>query len=257
MSSEKLPKAQALRMVIFLALWLARAAFAQVPETGRWQNFTFTHDAVHEYAASRYREVLAELHAKGVLDDTPAVAERVSGIAETLIRSAIALKPAAAAWQWEIHTTSDPAWDASCMGGGKLLVGTKFIEQLHLDDGELATLLGHEIAHALAEHQREELSETALLDPTHPAIDIDTVALRLETDLTVQIRLARLSRIQENEADQLGMILVNKAGWPIIDMVGFYQKLLDADPPTFRAWSHPSAAARLNMAQILAILLSQ
>ena len=245
------------KSVVLLTLWVGHAALAQVPETGRWQNFTFTPEAVHGYTAARYREILAELDTKHALDDTPTLAERVSRIAETIIRSAVELKPDAAAWQWEIHTTSDPDWDASCMAGGKLLVGTKFIEQLHLDDGELATLLGHEIAHALAEHQREEFSEVALLDPTHPAIEVETAASRLETDLGVEIRLARLSRIQENEADQLGMILVRNAGWPVVDMVGFYQKLIDADPPTFRAWSHPSAAARLNMAQILAILLSQ
>jgi len=254
---SKVSKGMVGRIVLFLALWLVCAAVAQVPETGRWQNFTFSPEAVHAYTATRYREILAELDAKGGLDDTPALTERVSRIAETLIRSAIALKREAATWQWEIHTTSDADWVASCMAGGKLLVGTKFIQQLGLDDGELATLLGHEIAHALAEHQREELSEVALLDPTHPTIEIETAASRLETDLGVQIRLARLSRIQENEADQLGMILAKNASWPIVDMVGFYQKLVDADPPTFRAWSHPSAAARLNMAQILAILLGR
>ena len=83
----------------------------------------------------------------------------------------------AASWEWEIHTTSDPDWDASCLAGGKLLVGTKFIDQLALDDGELATLLGHEIAHALAEHHREELSEVVLKDFAHPNIGIETATL--------------------------------------------------------------------------------
>ena len=117
--------------------------------------------------------------------------------------------------------------------------------------------LGHEIAHALAEHHREELSEVVLRDPAHPNIGIETAMARLEMDLSLQIRLAMLSRIQESEADQIGMILAQRAGWPVADMVSFYRKLLDADPLTFRDWSHPSAASRLNMAQILAVLLSQ
>jgi len=50
------------------------------------------------------------------------------------------------------------------------------------------------------------------------------------------------------------MILAHHAGWPVASIVSFYQKLADADSPTFRAWSHPSAASRLNTAQIFAIL---
>jgi predicted Zn-dependent protease len=230
---------------------------AQVPETGRWQNLVFTAEAVHEFTATRYHEILSDLAAKGTLDDSRLMSERVRRIATTLIHAAIVLKPQTATWGWDIHTTSDPDWDASCMAGGKLLVGARFVEQLALDDGELATLLGHEIAHALAEHHREELSEVVLKDAVHPSIGIETAMARLETDLSLQIRLAELSRIQESEADQIGMILTQRAGWPLVDMVSFYRKLVDADPPTFRDWSHPSAASRLNMAQILAILLSQ
>jgi predicted Zn-dependent protease len=230
---------------------------AQVPETGRWQNLVFAADTVHEYTATRYHEIISDLAAKGTLDDSRLISQRVRQIAASLIRVAVLLKPEAATWEWEIHTTSDPDWDASCMAGGKLLVGTKFVEQLALDDGELATLLGHEIAHALAEHHREELSEVVLRDPAHPTIGIETAMARLETDLSLQIGLAALSRIQESEADQIGMILARQAGWPVADMVSFYRKLVDADPPTFRDWSHPSVASRLNMAQILAVLLSQ
>jgi predicted Zn-dependent protease len=230
---------------------------AQVPETGRWQNLIFTADAVHESTATRYHEIVSDLAAKDTLDDSPLMSERVRQVAARLIRVAVVLKPEAATWEWEIHTTSDPDWDASCMAGGKLLVGTKFVAQLALGDGELATLLGHEIAHALAEHHREELSEVVLRDPTHPNIGIETAMARLETDLSLQIRLAVLSRIQESEADQIGMILTQRAGWPVADMVSFYRKLVAADPPTFRDWSHPSAASRLNMAQILAVLFSQ
>jgi len=245
------------RLAIFFWLWLGHAALAQVPETGRWQDFTFTAEAVHEHTALRYREILVDLDARSALDDSRVTLERVRSAAASLIRIAIVMKPAAAAWQWEIHTTSDPDWDAICMAGGKLLVGTRFVEHLNLDDGELATLLGHEIAHALAEHHREELSEVVLLDATHPTIGIETAASRLQTNLALQIRLADLSRIQESEADQLGMTLAHRAGWPVADMVSFYRKLVAVDAPSFRAWDHPSAASRLNTAQIFAVLLDQ
>ena len=228
-----------------------------MPETGRWQNFTFTAEAVNEDTAHRYHEILADLDARSALDDSRAILERVRFVADSLIRVAIALKPSAAVWTWEIHTTSDPDWDATCMAGGKVLVGTRFVEQLNLNNGELATLLAHEFANVLAEHQREELSEVVLSDPMHRDIGIDTAVSRWETDLGLQSRLGALSRIQENEADQIGMILAHRAGWPVTSIASCYQKLADADSPTFRAWSHPSAASRLDTAQIFAVLLSQ
>lgn len=73
----------------------------------------------------------------------------------------------------------------------------------------------------------------------------------------MQIRLSELSRIQESEADQWGMILAYHAGWPISGMVNFYRKLAEAESPSSNDWSHPSPASRLNMARLLAVLLDR
>ena len=80
---------------------------------------------------------------------------------------------------------------------------------------------------------------------------------QLDTDLSLQIRLSELSRIQESEADQLGMVLASRAGWPTSGMVSFYRKLAQAGSPGFNDRSHPSPASRLNMASLLALLLGQ
>ena len=185
-------------------------------------------------ADAQYRKLLLNLAARGVLDDDPALLERVQRVSESLIRAATAIKAQAAAWKWEIHVTSDPRQSAFCMAGGKLLVGGPFVQQLALDDAELAMLIGHEIAHALAEHRRERL----------PAA--------LDADLSWELRQSEIAMAQEIEADEIGMDLAHRAGWPASGMVSFYEKLAARESPgTFNS-SHPAASARVAMAKAMA-----
>ncbi len=229
-------------------------AAAQVPETGRWQELRFASDDVDSHSEDGYIEIVVGLAAKGQLDDDPPLLARARAIGAGLIRAAQALKPASLSWQWEIHTSSAADIEAFCMAGGKILVGSAFVRALALDDGELATLLGHEIAHAVAEHHREELSE-ALFLTQQPRPPLDVLIQRLDSDPSLWMRLAGLSRLQESEADQLGMVLAHKAGWPSAPMLSLYAKLAAVDAPAPLS-SHPPASARLSMAKGMALLFA-
>lgn len=231
--------------------------FAQVPETGRWQDLSFTEEEVQSIAVMRYRELLLEMASRDRMDDDRPMLNRVRRVSASLVRAAIAVKPSSASWRWEVHTTSDASQEALCMPGGKILVGSHFVRSLGLTDGELATLIGHEVAHAVADHYREELSSVRLLDVAYPDRSLETLMAQLDTDLSIQLRLARLNRIQESEADQLGMMLAHRAGWPAFSMVSFYRKLATVDSPGFVTWTHPSADSRVGMANALAILFGQ
>lgn len=235
---------------------LCEIAFAQVPETGRWQELNFSPEAVNSQTEDRYLEIVVELAAGRKLDDDRPLLSRVLSISTGLIQAAIDLKPEAREWQWEFHTTSDSNVDAFCMAGGKVLVGSAFVRRLALDDGELATLLGHEMAHAVAEHHREELSE-ALNINREPVVPLDVMMERLDTDLSMQIRLAGLSNLQEREADQLGMVLAHRAGWPATSMVSFFMKLATIDGESILAESHPTTASRISMARGMARLFAE
>ena len=239
------------------AMVLCRTCFAQVPESGRWQDLDFTEEEINSASDARYREMLRDLADKHRLDDDRAQLRRIHRITAGLVQVAIAVKPAVASWRWEAHSTSAPAYEALCMSGGKLLISTHFTSRLALTDGELATLLGHEIAHALADHYREALTAVRRVNSDHPDRSLDTLMEQLETDLRLQLRLSTLNRIQEAEADQLGMSLAHRAGWPASSMVSFYRKLATVDPPSFVDWTHPSASSRLSMAAALAILYGQ
>lgn len=228
-------------------------AGAQVPESGRAQEMSFSAEEVAGTVEDRYIDRVVELAAAGRLDGDRVLLARLQSIGAGLIRAAVALKPEAFGWQWEFHTTSDADVDAICMAGGKILVGSAFVRQLALSDGELATLLAHEVAHAVAEHHRETLSEALFLN-RYPVVPLEVVMERLESDLSVQIRLSKLSSMQESEADQLGMVLAHRAGWPAADMVSFYRKLSGGDQAALVSSAYPASASRLSMARGMALL---
>jgi predicted Zn-dependent protease len=242
-----------------LAAGVCAGALAQVPDSGRWQELRFAAEEVGESMENRYIEQVVDLAAAGKLDTDHALLARLRAISPGLIRAAAALKPEAADWHWELHTASDPGVDAYCAAGGKILVGSEFVRRLDLDDGELAVLLAHEVAHAVAEHHREILSAAALL-LNRPAVPVEVLLERLDSDLSLQIRLAGLASLQESEADQLGMVLAHRAGWPASAMLSFYRKLAADDAGAGGSGdmliaSHPSGASRISMSRGMARLL--
>ena len=217
------------------------------PETGREQEMTVSAEDVAASVEDRYIDRTVALAAQGRLDDDRLLLARLRAVGAGLIRAAVALKPEAADWQWEFHTTSDADVDAICMANGKILIGSAFVRGLALDDAELATLLGHEVAHAVAEHHRETLSEALAMN--RPLVPVEVLLERLDTDLSMQLRLSRLSTLQESEADQLGMMLAHRAGWPAAAMVRFYRKLGAVEQASLLSDGHPAAATRLSMAK--------
>ncbi|WP_342118810.1 M48 family metalloprotease [Pseudoduganella sp. OTU4001] len=244
-----------MRCLMLALLTAASQSVAQVPDSGRWQELRFPAGAVELRAEDNYIEQTVSLAAAGRLDRDRALLARVKRIANGLVRAAVALKPDAAAWPWEVHVTDDPAIEAESQAGGKLLVGGSFVARLALDDGELAILLAHEIAHIIAEHSREALSE-ALLDSRRD-LPLEVVEERLASDFPLQLRMSKLSAIQEREADQLGMLIAHQAGWPCAAMLRFYAKLAsDSTAPSLLA-SHPAAVSRLNLAKGMSRLLDE
>jgi len=234
----------------------ALAQHAEVPESGRWQEMRYGFDEVGETLELRYIEQVVALAAAGRLDTDRVLLRRVQAIGDGLVAAAATLKPEVALWQWEWHVAETPDVEANCEAGGKILVGGPFIRALALDDGELAMLLAHEVAHAVAEHHRETLSEAMLMSKPH--VPLEVAIERLGSDLPMQVRLAGLSHIQEREADQLGMMIAHRAGWPARAMTAFYGKLAalaatEGGAPLIA--SHPSHTSRLSMARGMARLL--
>jgi hypothetical protein len=91
----------------------------------------------------------------------PSAAARLRRIAARLIPHATRWNPRAAEWKWEVNLIGSKQINAFCMPGGKIAFYTGILATAAADDDEVATIMGHEIAHALREHARERMGKTA------------------------------------------------------------------------------------------------
>jgi predicted Zn-dependent protease len=181
-----------------------------------------------------YARIIATYSARGALDD-PAMLARIRPITARLMRVIAAERPETAAWPWEVHVTSDPSVTAFCMAGGKVLVGAPFVRRLELGDPEVAMLIAHEMAHALADHRRARAPATST--------DVDPAG---------ETRANQLAVAQEDEADRIGMRLAYRAGWRLADLIGFFDKLAASQAAGTFSTSHAAPAMRAATAREMA-----
>ncbi len=113
---------------------------------------------IERSAARQYNAELARRAptAPSIVDSAQTV--RVRKIAARLIDQTPAFRPDAKNWPWAINVETSKEINAYCMPGGRIMVYTGLIDKLNLTDAELATVMAHEISHALREHSREQVS---------------------------------------------------------------------------------------------------
>ena len=123
-------------------------------------------------------------------------------------------------FKWEFNLVDDKKMNAFCLPGGKVVIYTGILSAAK-NDSQLATVMSHEIAHALARHGAERMSSSmlqqglqslgnVLLSAGAPEYtNVFNQAYGIGTNLGVMLPYGRL---QESEADEIGIILMNKAG---------------------------------------------
>src|ERR1043165_7018165 len=113
---------------------------------------------IGEGAAQAYEVELKAARDKGVLNTDKAQLARVTTIAKRIVAATPAFRADATGWNWQFNVQKTDELNAYCMPGGRIMVYSGLIEKLDLSDAELATVLAHEVAHALREHTRERVS---------------------------------------------------------------------------------------------------
>ena len=161
-------------------------------------------------------------------------------------------------FQWEyILIENDKVKNAWCMPGGKIAVYTGILEITQNRHG-LASVMGHEIAHAVAKHSIERASRALALNVTTSVLDIFTGGAISRTQRTTGIDVAGMlrqfgidnpfGRKQETEADYLGLIFSSLAGYDIRESVKIWERMKEAykgqEPPEWMS-THPSSARRI------------
>ncbi len=215
----------------------------------RTQSMAISAQQIDAAANKSYDEMLAEARAKGRLNQDPALGARVREVSRRLIAQVGSFRPDALAWNWEINLFQSDEVNAFCMAGGKIGVYSGLVTKLNLTDDELAAVIGHEIAHALREHVREQVS--AQYAQQIPLLVLGAVtgsdALTQLGGMVTKVTLGLpRSRQAEREADDIGVELAARAGYDPRAAISLWQKMAqagDATGPEFLS-THPSNASR-------------
>lgn len=218
--------------------------------TDRRQLLLLSADQVNDMAAQAYAQTLQEAKQQQALNTKAPQVRRVRAIASRLIPQVAVFRSDALQWQWEVNVIASDEVNAWCMQGGKIAVYTGIIEQLELSDDELAAIMGHEMAHALREHSREQISQAMA---TQLSINIGASLLGLGqvgADMINQGAHLMLtlpnSRDAETEADRMGVELAARAGYDPRAAISLWQKMAQrsaGQPPEWLS-THPSHARR-------------
>ncbi|HEX3140031.1 MAG TPA: M48 family metallopeptidase [Rhizobacter sp.] len=175
---------------------------------------------------------------------------RLRAIAQRIIPHSYDWNPRARDWKWEINLFGDKQINAFCMPGGKIAFYYGILQQLQLDDNEVAMVMGHEVAHALREHARERMGKTMA---TRGGIEIAAAIFglgnmgRMAADMGGQLLTLKFGREDESEADLVGMELAARAGYDPKAGISLWNKMAAASkgaPPQFLS-THPSGPTRI------------
>ena len=230
--------------------------------TGRKQLMIVSESQAIVASRQAYVQEMGKYKKEGKLVTDPKVLNRVKVITERLVAQAVKVRPDSAKWEWTVAVIDDPqnvnAW---CMAGGRMAIYTGLILKIDPTDDELAQVMGHEIAHALANHTAERMSVAMasqmgvlaagiLLDQSATTIAAGAAAAQVAVNLPN-------SRTAETEADRIGIELAARAGYDPHAAVTLWQKMAAVGggkgPPQFLS-THPSDAQRQ---QALAKLIPQ
>jgi predicted Zn-dependent protease len=222
-----------------------------VPIVGREQKVGMSDDQQTQLGAQYYDQFLTQ-ESGNVIDSGPEF-EIVTTVTDRIIEVASEYKPD---FQWAVTLVDDPQANAFCLPGGKMVVYSGILGPAKTEEG-LATVLGHEVAHAVAEHGaerifREQLTDTAIQFAAGAFADdpaeFRNIAALLGAGAQVGFNLP-WSREQESEADHIGLIFMARAGFDPRAAVTFWERMEEAtkhqqQPPEYLS-THPGSATRI------------
>jgi predicted Zn-dependent protease len=231
-------------------------AIAQPPEEGvevRKSQFTklVPAEQVERAAAQQYAQMKGEASSQRALapENHPQLV-RLRYIARRIIPHTTRWNPRAAQWQWEVNLIGSKQLNAFCMPGGKIAFYYGILQQLELNDDEVAMIMGHEAGHALLEHAREQMGKNAA---TGIGVNIVSSLLGLGAGGDALLRMGgqllslTYSRTDESEADLVGIELAARAGYDPRAGVTLWQKMAKVSTGAPPQWlsTHPSGSTRI------------
>ncbi len=245
------------KTTLFTLLLLVAIACTSVPITGRKQLTIFPNSTMQSQSFSAYKEFLNTNKLttnQQQIDLVKKVGKRIQAAVEQYMAEKN-LSSRLSGFQWEFNVVESKDVNAWCMPGGKVVVYTGIIPVCK-DEAGLAVVMGHEIAHAIAEHGNERASQQAT---AQIAMTAGSVAVSQKPTLTnqlilqaagavTQLGLLKYSRTHESEADRMGLVFAALAGYNPAEAPKFWERMAAAtgggNVPEYLS-THPSHETRI------------
>ncbi|MBC9912153.1 M48 family metallopeptidase [Chitinophaga varians] len=240
------------------------AACTRVPITGRSQLNLLPESTMQSMALQEYQSFLSSNKVVSQSSNRDAemvkrVGQRIAG-AVTAYMNQNGMGSQIADYKWEFNLVDSKEVNAWCMPGGKVVVYTGLLPVTQ-NETALACVMGHEIAHAIARHGNERMSQgliaqgiqvagSVALGKNPTAVNLFNQAFGVGGNLGIMA----FSRANELEADHLGVIFMAMAGYNPQESIPFWQRMANMSngqkPPEFMS-THPSDARRVQQLQQL------
>lgn len=247
-----------LKLAVLSGLCLLLSSCTEVAITGRKQ-FNLVPDSVmHSMSYQSYGEFLSESKLSTNSAQTMMV-RRVGARIQKAVEQYCAennLADRLEGYDWEFNLVEDKSLNAWCMPGGKVVIYTGILT-VTKNEPSLAVVMGHEIAHAIARHGAERMTQGLIVDLGGMALS-EALASSPEATQNLFMRsygigtqygvLLPYSRTHEKEADHLGLIFMAMAGYNPNEAVDFWQRMAAAkegpEPPEILS-THPADSTRI------------
>lgn len=247
-----------LKSLFTLLVFFLLLSCSTVPITHRRQLDLIPAGTMLPMSFNQYQDFLSKHKVIGNTPEAQMVQRVGSGIQQAVERyfARNNLSSELKGYAWEFHLVDDKQQNAWCMPGGKVVVYSGILP-VTKDENGLAVVMGHESAHAVAKHGDERMSQGLLAEMGGIAL---SVALAQKPAQTQQLFMAAygagaqvgvllpFSRLQESEADHLGLIFMAMAGYDPHGAVDFWQRMAQSHqggPPPELLSTHPADAKRI------------
>ncbi|MAC82510.1 MAG: peptidase M48 family protein [Arcobacter sp.] len=232
-------------ILVITALFIVAGCTHKTPYTNRSQMIFMSSQEELALGEQSYKQALS----KAKIINNTYDARRVKSIGAKI--AAAANRPD---FKWEFTLVENTAMNAFCLPGGKVVVYTGILKAAK-NDAQLATVMSHEVAHALARHGAERVSTSKIqqgvqllgnvvLATTAPEFtNTFNQAYGVGTQLGVMLPYGRL---QESEADEIGIYLMVKAGYNPYEALKFWENMSNGKESSNEFFStHPSSETRI------------
>ena len=228
------------RAALAAAMALVLAGCASAPITGRNQLILLPESQDAEMGLAAWQEIR---------EQQPVSNNRELQARVERIGRRIAAVSGAEDWDWQFTLFENDEPNAFALPGGKVGVHTGLFKVAKNDD-QLAAVMGHEVAHAIARHSAERMSQGMLSQIGAAAVGIGTGSSQLGQLAAQAATLGVIlpySRTQESEADEIGLMYMARAGYDpraAVELWRNFQALGGQRPPEFLS-THPAEGTRI------------